>query len=68
MKKLSIKYKITAALLVLAFTFQSMESINSHTYSAGLSNFHAECPKRITCCFGHSYHSIYNCGNATHIN
>ncbi|WP_225037110.1 hypothetical protein [Winogradskyella sp. SM1960] len=45
-----------------------MESINSHTYATGLSNFHEECPKGITRCFGHSYHSIYKCGKANHIN
>ena len=40
MKKFSIPYKISAALLVLAFTFQSMESINSHTYSTGFDSYH----------------------------
>ncbi|WP_178985533.1 hypothetical protein [Winogradskyella helgolandensis] len=40
MKKLSIKYKIAAVLLVLAFTFQSMESINSHTYKTGVDSYH----------------------------
>jgi len=33
MKKFSIQYKIVAIILVFAFTFQSLESINSHTYS-----------------------------------
>ena len=68
MKSFSLKYKIVALLLVLAFTFQTMESINSHTYATGLSNFHEDCPKGMTCCFGHSYHSIYKCGKANHIN
>lgn len=67
MRKFSHKYKFVALLLVLAFTFQSLESINNHTYSTGLSNFYEECPEGITCCFGHSYHSIYKCGKANHI-
>ncbi len=33
MKKFSIRYKFLAILLAIAFIFQSLESINSHTYS-----------------------------------
>lgn len=68
MQKVSLKYKIVAFLLVLAFTFQTMESINSHTYSIGLSNFHEECPEGMICCFGSLYHSIYKCGKVVHLN
>jgi len=34
MKNFPIKFKIVAILLVFVFTFQSMESINSHTYKS----------------------------------
>ena len=47
MKKFSLKYKIVALLLVLAFTTQSMETINSHTYKVGVDSYHYECG-----CFG----------------
>jgi len=40
MKKFSLKYKIVALLLVLAFTTQSMETINSHTYKVGVDSYH----------------------------
>lgn len=42
MKTFSLKYKIIAFLLVLAFTFQSMESINSHSYSTGINSYHVD--------------------------
>ncbi|WP_296316751.1 hypothetical protein [Winogradskyella sp. UBA3174] len=66
MKKFLIKDKIFALVLVIAFTFQSMGSINSHTYTTGISSFHENCPTGITCCFGHSYHTIYQCGTPSH--
>jgi hypothetical protein len=40
MKILSVKYKVLTALLTLALTFQSMESINSHTYNTKGSHIH----------------------------
>ncbi|WP_458626294.1 hypothetical protein [Winogradskyella sp. PC D3.3] len=47
MKKISLQYKIIALLLVLTFTFQSMETINNHTYNIGVDNYHYQCG-----CFG----------------
>ena len=47
MRKFSARYKILALLLVVAFTFQSMESINSHTYKTGVDSYHYHCG-----CFG----------------
>ena len=67
MRKFSIKYKIVALALALAFVFQTMESINSHTYSTGISTFHKNHIKGIISCFGQSYHAIYNCGMPNHI-
>jgi len=68
MRKFSIKYKIVALALALAFTFQTMESINSHTYSTGLSTFHEDLQiEGIIPCFGYSYHTIYQCGVPSHI-
>lgn len=55
MIKLQIRFKIVAFILVLAFTFQSMESINSHTYITEITTFYDDCPDRISCYFGHSY-------------
>jgi hypothetical protein len=40
MKKYSVSSKIIAFVLVFAFTFQSMESINSHTYKIGVDSYH----------------------------
>ena len=47
MKKFSIKFKIVALVLVLAFVFQSMTEINSHTYTTGVDSYHYTCG-----CFG----------------
>jgi hypothetical protein len=58
MIKLQISGKIVAFILVLAFTFQSMESINSHTYASEITTFHEDRPDRISCYFGHSYPTI----------
>lgn len=42
MKKRSIIYKITAFILILVFTFQSLHSINSHAYTISVDNYHYE--------------------------
>lgn len=42
MKTFSLKYKLVALMLVFAFTFQTMESINEHTYSTGINNYHVD--------------------------
>ncbi len=47
MNKFSVKYKIIAFLLGLAFVFQSMSTINSHTYTTGVDSYHYTCG-----CFG----------------
>ena len=62
MKKFSTRYKILALLLVLAFTFQSMETINSHTYRTGVYNIHNHIKMS---CFSfldtNETHMNYNC-------
>jgi len=60
MKKFSITYKIIALVLVLAFTFQSMESINSHAYKTGVYNIHNH--------FEMSCFSFLNNHNLIHMN
>lgn len=67
MKKSSLKFKIIAPVLALAFIFQSMGSINSHTYTTGISTYHENLIEGIIPCFGHSYHTIYQCGVPSHI-
>ncbi len=52
MNKFSIKHKIVALMLALAFIFQSMESINSHTYKIGVDSYHY-----FNSCFGGSFPS-----------
>lgn len=47
MTKFSLRFKILALLLALAFICQSMESINSHTYTTGVDSYHYKCG-----CFG----------------
>ncbi len=42
MNKLSLRYKILALTLSLAFIFQSLESINNHTYKSIGVNVHSE--------------------------
>lgn len=62
MKTLSLKYKLVALVLVLAFTFQSMESINSHTYTTGIYNIHSHFT--VGCLFsslGNNFHMSFNC-------
>ena len=69
MRKFLIRHKIIAFVLVLAFTFQTMDSINSHTYSTGISTYHQDLQiEGIIPCFGYSYHTIYQCGVPSHIN
>jgi len=67
MKTFSLKYKIIAFLLVLAFTFQSLNSFNWHMYGTGISTFHEDRIEGIIPCFGHSYHTIYKCGKTLHL-
>lgn len=67
MKTYSVKFKIIAFILALAFTFQTIESINNHSYTTGFANFHYQCPKDITCCFGTPIHSVYSCGQTLHL-
>lgn len=68
MKKFSIRFKIVGLILALAFVFQSLQSINRHTYTVGFENFHYKCPDGLYCCFGIPFsHSSYNCGKAFHI-
>jgi hypothetical protein len=47
MRKFSVTYKIMALVLIFAFTFQTLESINSHTYKVGVDSYHYHCG-----CFG----------------
>ena len=70
MKKSSIKIKSVAFIIITLLIFQSLNTINNHTYSTGFSNFHYnECPDGLTCCFGNTAsHSSYICGKAFHIN
>lgn len=42
MNKISIKYKITAIILSIAFIFQSLQSINEHTYKSTGVSIHSE--------------------------
>ena len=63
-----MRSKTISFILALAFVFQSMTKINSHTYSIGFENFHYQCPTGIYCCFGVPLsHSAYNCGKKFHI-
>lgn len=66
MKPLKLKYKITAISLTILLVSVSLSSINEHTYTIGLDNFHVE-KLSITNCCGNIYHSSYNCGKAFHI-
>ena len=42
-KKFPFKFKLIAFVMIITFTFQSLHSINSHTYTAGVDNFHYTC-------------------------
>ncbi|WP_397362674.1 hypothetical protein [Olleya sp. R77988] len=66
MKQFSLKIKILAFVLAIAFTFQSLYSINSHTYSTGFENFHEDCDFS---CFpsNNLSHFSYDCGQSFHI-
>ena len=66
-KMFTLKYRIIAVFMIFVFTFQTLQNINSHTYSIGIDNFHTNCMPNLTCCFGHSYHSLYKCGTPHHI-
>ena len=64
MKKTPFIYKILAFVLVVAFTFQSLHSINSYTNTTGIQNLHRACPP-LVCCNGTKgpvNHLSYNCG------
>lgn len=63
----SVKYKLLALIVATAFTFKSMGSINSHTYTTGIANFHSNEQPGIISCFGFSYHATYKCGTTFHI-
>lgn len=52
--------------MVIAFTFQSLHEINSHTYATGISTFHKNSYEGIICCFGCGVHSMYSCGKTFH--
>jgi hypothetical protein len=63
---MSLRYKIGAVVLILLFTFQSLNQINNHTYSAGLRDFHKD--QTFSCFAANNYsHSIYNCGQTFHL-
>lgn len=65
MKKTGLKYKVFAIVLTVAFTFQSLHSINSHAYTTGFDNLHSACPPLVQCCFGSPInHIAYVCGKA----
>ena len=69
MKKQSLNYKMLAFVLVVVLTFQSLHSINSHTYTTGFDNLHDERFGAYICVFasGHLSHFSYNCGKAFHL-
>lgn len=61
MKKFSLKYKLVAFVLIMSFTFQSMETINSHTYTTGVDTLHHH---YVMSCFGFNsnpVHMNFNC-------
>lgn len=70
MKKVSLKFKCIGLILVLALTFQSLHSINSHSYTAGFDNFHHVNTGVFTCFFAGTQptHSSYLCGQSFHLN
>lgn len=39
-KQLPLKYKIIAFLMIIIFSFNSLHSINWHTYTTGVNSFH----------------------------
>ncbi len=62
MKKYSIKFKIAALILALAFVFQFMSQINEHTFTTGVINFHVDysCLNRVPAHIDY-YCTYYNC-------
>jgi hypothetical protein len=58
MRKFSIRYKIVALALALTFVFQTMETINSHTYGTGIYNIHSN---HSCIVIGYSVHMNFNC-------
>ena len=59
MRKFTFKLKLLASSLALAFVFQSMESINSHSYTTGVDSCHYDCG-----CFGcYPTHLAVKCNN-----
>lgn len=70
MKKTPFIYKILAFVLVVAFTFQSLYSINSHTYKTGLSNYHTNPFIKMSCLgldLNYQPHYIKDCGKSFHL-
>ncbi len=62
MEKFSLKYKIIALLLVLIFTFQTMESINEHSYSIVINSYHLDYSYISPTPAHLAFHcSLYNC-------
>ncbi len=66
MKLFNFKNKIIAFSLALLFLFVSLSSINKHTYTVGLNNFHKE---SFGCIITSDMflHSNYNCGKPFHL-
>lgn len=59
---------IFSILMAFLFVFQSMQNINQHTYSTGISNFHQYPPNGITCFFADPpIHMSCNCGKTFHL-
>ena len=69
MKPFKLRHKITAISLAILLGSVSLSSINEHTYTIGLDNFHKEKAKGLlfNCWGSYTYHSSYNCGKAFHI-
>ena len=39
-KRLPLRFKLLAFVLAISFTFQTLHSINQHTYKTGVDNYH----------------------------